>query len=183
VTAAVGQTLPMDILIRPALDSEIDAAGHLTAESFITDGHTSRGGTYEPRLRDGRDRAERAELLVALDPASGALLGSVTFAPPGSPYADLARGDEGEFRMLAVAPEARGRGAGEALVRACLDRARELGLRRVVMSTQPSMVHAHRIYERLGFVRTPERDWSPLPEVPLLTYAFEIGPEAADQAE
>jgi len=173
----------MDILIRPALASELDAAGHLTAESFITGGHTARGGTYEPQLRDGRDRAARAELLVAVDPASGALLGSVTFAPPGSPYANLAQDDEGEFRMLAVSPEARGRGAGEALVRACLERARELGLRRVVMSTQPDMVHAHRIYDRLGFVRTPERDWSPLPDIPLLTYALDIAPEAADQTE
>ncbi|MFC1417341.1 GNAT family N-acetyltransferase [Streptacidiphilus cavernicola] len=173
----------MDILIRPALDSELDAAGHLTAESFIADGHTSRGGSYEPRLRDARDRADRAELLVAVDPADGALLGSVTFAPPGSPYADLARGDEGEFRMLAVSPAARGRGVGEALVRACLDRAGELGLRRVVMSTQPSMVYAYRIYERLGFVRTPERDWSPMPDIPLLTYAVELTPRPAEQAE
>ncbi|MEZ0090450.1 GNAT family N-acetyltransferase [Streptacidiphilus sp. EB129] len=164
----------MDIVIRPALDSELDAAGHLTAESFIADGHTSRGGDYEPRLRDGRDRAERAELLVAVDPESGALLGSVTFAPPGSPYADLAEGQEGEFRMLAVSPEARGRGAGEALVRACLERARELGLPRVVMSTQAEMVHAHRIYERLGFVRTPERDWMPIPGLQLMTYAVEL---------
>jgi ribosomal protein S18 acetylase RimI-like enzyme len=173
----------MDILIRPALDSEFDAAGHLTAESFIADGHTVRGGAYEPRLRDGRERAAQAELLVAVDPSTGALLGTVTFAPPGTPYADLARGDEGEFRMLAVSPEARGRGAGEALVRACLDRAAELGLRRVVMSTRPGMVHAHRIYERLGFVRTPERDWAPSPEVQLLTYAVDIAPPGASTAE
>jgi ribosomal protein S18 acetylase RimI-like enzyme len=165
----------MDIIIRPALDSEIDAAGHLTAEVFIGDGHTPRGGHYEPRLRDGRDRAEQAELLVAVDPGTGALLGSVTFAAPGSPYADLAQGQEGEFRMLAVSPEGRGRGIGEALVRACLQRARELGLSHVVMSTRTEMVHAHRIYERLGFVRTPARDWSPVPGVELMTYAVTLG--------
>jgi ribosomal protein S18 acetylase RimI-like enzyme len=169
----------MDILIRPALGSEFDAVGHLTAESFIVGGHTARGGTYEPQLRDGRDRAARAELLVAVDPSSGALLGTVTFAPPGSPYANLAREDEAEFRMLAVSPEARGRGAGEALVRACLERAGELGLSRVVMSTQTDMVHAHRIYERLGFVRTPDRDWSPIPGLQLLTYAFGAAPSGA----
>ena len=166
----------MDFLIRPALDSELDAAGDLTAETFITDGHTPRGSTYEPRLRDGHDRAANAELLVAVDPGTGALLGSVTYAPPGSPYADLAEGQEGEFRMLAVTPAARGRGVGEALVRACLDRSRELGLPRVVMSTQQDMVRAHRIYERMGFVRTPERDWSPVPGVDLMTYAIELGP-------
>ncbi|WP_034088581.1 GNAT family N-acetyltransferase [Streptacidiphilus albus] len=164
----------MNIIIRPALDSELDAAGHLTAESFIADGHTARDGDYAQRLRDGRDRSVQAELLVAVDPASGALLGSVTFAPPGSPYADLAQEQEGEFRMLAVSAEARGRGAGEALVRGCIDRARELGLPRLVMSTQNAMVHAHRIYDRLGFVRTPERDWSPVPGVQLMTYSLDL---------
>ena len=63
---ALRQTSPMDIVIRPALDSELEAVGHLTAEVFIGDGHTPRGGTYEPRLRDARDRAEHAELLVAV---------------------------------------------------------------------------------------------------------------------
>ena len=164
----------MDILIRPALESELDAAGHLTAEAFISGGHTARDGDYAQRLRDGRDRSVQAELLVAVDPASGALLGSVTFAPPGSPYADLAQEQEGEFRMLAVSAEARGRGAGEALVRGCIDRARELGLPRLVMSTQNAMVHAHRIYDRLGFVRTPERDWSPVPGVQLMTYSLDL---------
>ena len=173
----------MDILIRPALASEFDAAGHLTAESFIVGGHTTRGGTYEPQLRDGRDRAARAELLVAVDPSGGPLLGTVTFAPPGSPYANLAREGEAEFRMLAVSPEARGRGVGEALVRACLRRAGELGAGRVVLSTQPDMVLAHRIYERMGFVRTPDRDWSPVPGVDLMTYALDIAPTAASQAE
>jgi hypothetical protein len=43
-----------------------------------------------------------------------------------------------------------------------------------VMSTQPDMVHAHRIYHRLGFARTPERDWSPVPGLQLLTYAIEL---------
>ena len=164
----------MDIITRPALASELEAVGHLTADSFVNDGHVGPGDDYATRLRDGRDRSERAELLVAVDPATGALLGSVTFAAPGSPYADLARGQEGEFRMLAVSPQARGRGAGEALVRACIERARDLGLARMVMSTKPAMVSAHRIYERLGFVRTPERDWSPAPGIELMTYALEL---------
>ena len=164
----------MHIITRPALDSEFDAAGHLTAESFISDGHVAHDDPYASRLRDGRSRYEQAELLVAVDPESGALLGSVTFAGPGTPYASLARERECEFRMLAVTPAARGRGAGEALVRACLERGRELGLERMVLSTQSDMVNAHRIYERLGFVRTPERDWSPAPGIELMTYALEL---------
>ncbi|MGQ4445355.1 GNAT family N-acetyltransferase, partial [Streptomyces violaceoruber] len=92
--------------------------------------------------------------------------------------ADIARPGEAEIRMLAVAREARGRGAGEALVRACADRARAVpGCTGVVLSTQAAMRTAHRLYERLGFVRTPDRDWNPLPElddIMLLTYELTL---------
>jgi amino-acid N-acetyltransferase len=43
--------------------------------------------------------------------------------------------DLAELRTLAVAPDARGRGLGRALVAALLDRARELGVRRVFCLT------------------------------------------------
>lgn len=77
--------------------------------------------------------------------------------------------------MLAVAAEARGAGVGEALVRACVDRARALdGVSALVLSTQPAMLGAQRIYARLGFVRTPERDWAPVPALTLLTYRLEL---------
>jgi hypothetical protein len=32
------------------------------------------------------------------------------------------------------------------------------------------MAAAHRLYERLGFTRLPERDWAPLPGVNLMAY-------------
>ncbi|MCZ9344350.1 GNAT family N-acetyltransferase, partial [Streptomyces sp. TRM76130] len=71
-----------------------------------------------------------------------------------------------------------GRGVGEALVRACVDRARGVdGCARLILSTQETMHAAHRLYERLGFVRTPERDWCPLPEtdaIRLLTYELPL---------
>lgn len=105
----------------------------------------------------------------------GRLVGGVTFAAPGSPLCDIARADEAEFRMPAVAREGRGRGAGEALVRACVDRSRAVGgVRRLVLSTTPDMLGAHRIYERLGFVRSPERDWAPVPDLSLLTYGLAL---------
>ncbi len=121
-------------------------------------------------------RATAAEVLVAV--GQGRLLGGVTFVPSGRPMADIARSGEAEIRMLAVDHAARGRGAGEALVRACVSRARaaETCLR-IVLSTQRTMHSAHRIYERLGFVRTPERDWNPVPHlvgITLLTYELTL---------
>ncbi len=93
---------------------------------------------------------------------------------PG-PYADVARLHEAEFRTLAVAGAGRGQGAGEALVRACIARARAIeGCGLLVISTQPTMAAARRLYERLGFVRMPERDWMPVPHITLLTYGLEL---------
>jgi ribosomal protein S18 acetylase RimI-like enzyme len=79
--------------------------------------------------------------------------------------------------MLAVSPAARGRGVGEALTRRVLDRGLELGLNGVVLSSSQEMAAAHRLYERLGFYRTPAADWSPVPDVTLITYRLDFAPE------
>ncbi len=54
------------------------------------------------------------------------------------------------------------------------ERFRELGAHTIVMSSLAEMTAAHRVYARLGFVRLPERDWSPVPGVDLLVYAQEL---------
>ena len=36
------------------------------------------------------------------------------------------------------------------------------------------MTTAHRIYERLGFVRLPTRDWSPIAGVDLYAFALDL---------
>jgi N-acetylglutamate synthase-like GNAT family acetyltransferase len=82
---------------------------------------------------------------------------------PDTPYVELSSTGEAEFRMLAVDPAAQSRSAGEALVRACLARAVELGCRGVVTCARSISATVHRLYARLRFVRTPERDWLPLP--------------------
>ena len=156
--------------VRRATPADYSAVGELTVRAYVDDGHLPAGIAYVEVLADAESRDRDAELWVASEEPSGRVLGSVTFAGPGSDYAEVAARHEGEFRMLAVAHEARGCGVGEALVRRCIERARELGLDGLVMSTQPSMVRAHRVYERLGFERAPERDWEPVPGVSLLAY-------------
>ncbi|MFI6062505.1 GNAT family N-acetyltransferase [Streptomyces sp. NPDC051286] len=70
---------------------------------------------------------------------------------------------------------ARGHGAGEALVRACIARARAAeGVERLVQSTQSTMSGAHRICHRLGFVPPPEHDRDPIAGVALLTYNLSL---------
>jgi ribosomal protein S18 acetylase RimI-like enzyme len=161
---------PMSFTVRRAGPADFDAVGEITVRSYVEDGHLPPGIAYVKTLADAATRAREAELWVAVEDGSDQVLGSVTFAAPGTAYAEVSLANEGEFRMLAVAHAARGQGVGEALVRRCIDRARDLGLSGLTMSTQPSMVPAHRVYERLGFIRQPERDWEPVPGVSLLAY-------------
>jgi ribosomal protein S18 acetylase RimI-like enzyme len=171
----------MSLMIRRAEPADLETIGRVTLQAYVDGGHLHPESDYGSTLADARARAEDAELWVAVQPAAGTLLGSVTLAPPGSSFNEVAESGEAEVRMLAVSPDAQGSGAGEALMQHCVSRALELGLRALALSTQPSMHAAHRIYERLGFVRTPERDWSPIPGVDLITYRLDLTPmEAPD---
>ena len=128
---------------------------------------------YALRLADARLRDREAEVWVAVD-TTGRLVGNVTVCPPGSRWRELAGDGEGELRMLAVDPAAQGRGVGRALTVAVVERFRAEGAATVVLSSMPAMQAAHRLYERLGFTRRPDRDWAPLPDVPLIAYALEL---------
>lgn len=128
---------------------------------------------YRQQLLDTATRDREAEVWVAASD-DGVLLGDVTVCPPGSPWCELARDGEGEFRMLAVAPAARGQGVGTALAALVVDRFRREGARAVVLSSLAEMREAHRIYERLGFRRRPDLDWSPMPETHLIAYRLEL---------
>jgi ribosomal protein S18 acetylase RimI-like enzyme len=46
---------------------------------------------------------------------------------------------------------ARGRGFGEALTRACLERARKAGASQVMLTSNPNRVVANRLYQQMGF--------------------------------
>jgi ribosomal protein S18 acetylase RimI-like enzyme len=127
---------------------------------------------YLSQLANVAGRAEHAELLIARDGET--VVGSVALVLAGEFGEITSSEEEAAFRMLVVDPVTRGRGVGELLVRTCLERARAAGKRRMVLSTDPRMTAAHRLYERLGFVRLPERDWSPLPGVQLMAYALEL---------
>lgn len=160
-----------DLIIRPATEADLPVVGSLTVEAYSVDGYVDAHDDYAAVLADATSRFRDAAILVAVDDA-GTVLGSVTVVHPGTPYAEVSEPGELEFRMLSVSSSARGRGVGEALVRAVIDEARAAGASKVVLSSSEKMLAAHRLYERLGFTRLPGRDWTPVPGVNLMAYAY-----------
>jgi ribosomal protein S18 acetylase RimI-like enzyme len=158
------------LTIRTAEPAEFAAVGELCVSAY--EGLLPQDHFYLEVLRDAAARAADAHLLVAVD--GDELLGTVTFVPEGGPLSEIAEPDESEFRMLAVAPAAQGRGIGTALLQRVLDESRAAGRRAVVCSSQPAMRAAHTVYTRLGFERLPERDWSPVPDVDLLAFGVPL---------
>ncbi|NKZ00363.1 GNAT family N-acetyltransferase [Nocardiopsis alborubida] len=159
------------MIVRRVLPDEMNAVSELRVTAYTADGLLDVNPAYVETLRllgtDGR-----GEILVAAD--EDRLLGTAMFEP-WSPESEIARNaDEAEIRAFAVAPEARGRGVGRDLVNALVDRAREEGVSRLLLSTLPEMVAAQYVYRARGFERVPERDWVPVPGVEMLAYQLVV---------
>ena len=165
----------MTVVVREAVPAEYAAIGELTVAAYaIYLGAVDDGG-YAAELRDVAGRSRACPIYVALDPATGHVIGGATYVPgPGNPYAEVERDGEAGVRMLAVAPEAQGRGAGTALAEALMARARSEGRRGMALLSMSAMTTAHRIYGRLGFERDPSRDWTVMPGLVLLCFAIEF---------
>ncbi len=90
------------------------------------------------------------QLLLARETATGQIVGSLTLA-----LFRLPTGLRAWIEDVVVDAAARGRGVGEALNLAALERARAAGARTVDLTSRPSREAANRLYQRLGF---SERD-------------------------
>ena len=81
----------------------------------------------------------------------------------------------GKLRWVLVSPDLRGAGIGRRLVGEAVDRARELGMRRLELDTFSALRAAARIYRDVGFrvVGARERsDWGPT--ITYQTYELEL---------
>jgi ribosomal protein S18 acetylase RimI-like enzyme len=190
-------------MIREARPGELAAVGDLRVAAYEAGGFLNPG--YAPQLRALGTQGDGTVLvaIAADDPPAGAATAAhpadaVQGATADGGDADRGDGagriagtimlvtwpragelvggpDEAEIRALAVAPGVQQGGVGTGLLVTALNWAELAGARRVVLSTLPAMRAAHRLYERNGFRRLPDRDWSPAPGVQLLAYALELG--------
>ncbi|GAA3783597.1 GNAT family N-acetyltransferase [Micrococcus endophyticus] len=174
-TAPTVPTPPARPQVRPLRPEDHEAVAALTVASYVDGGHIAPGSRYVKTLRDVAGRAARAEVLVA--EVDGQVAGSVVLTPLGSPMAETAAPGEYEFRMLAVHPDHHRRGVARTLMAVIEERARALpGIEAIALTTMPTMTDAHRLYEALGYVRVPERDWYLRDVIPDLDPADETGP-------
>lgn len=143
-------------LVEEARPEEYARVGEVAASGYEAEGE------YATMLRDVAARAAAGcTILVARESDAGRLLGTITLAPYGSPWAEISRDGEIELRMLAVLRSARGRGVGEALMHAAEQHARAAGWSSVVLcvDTVSGPAAPHRLYRRRGFRHDAQRDY------------------------
>jgi ribosomal protein S18 acetylase RimI-like enzyme len=129
---------------------------------------------YLSRIANVHDRAGRTLVLVAVE--DGSVIGSATLELDGrtDDEDDPLPDHEAHIRMLGVAPDAQGRGAGHRLMHACEERAIAAGKTLMTLNTTRRMNSARRMYERLGYERGADRIF---PDgFALLSYAKRLPP-------
>ena len=169
-----------DVHIRNATPAEMPAVGEIRLAAYKSGGFLAPDSPYAAHLRDLGTHGDGHVLVAVLpgsgDPGSadGRIIGTIMLQswPHTGPVATAA--SEAEIRALAVIPGAQRAGIGKALLDAVIDRATGTAVQHLVLSTQTDMRAAHRLYERAGFRRLPDRDWSPAPGVTLLAYGLRL---------
>ena len=154
-------------MIRNAHPDEFSALGQLMVKVYSQlEGFPkpSEQPAYYSLLANIGDFAAKpsTELLVAIF-NDGTITGGVVYfgemAYYGSGGSATAEKDAAGFRLLAVDPDSRGSGLGKLLVEECIHRARAAGRQQVIIHSTLSMQTAWKMYERMGFRRSPDLDF------------------------
>jgi GNAT superfamily N-acetyltransferase len=152
------------MIIRDAIEIEIHTIREQRVRSYeehaqsIPEAHWK---ALKQAISSEADAQPGVERIVAeLD---GKIVGSVVLFPARtSAYAGaVVELEYPEIRMLAVTPEARGKGVARALISECIRRAKVKGYQSIGLHTADYMQSAMKLYERLGFKRLPQFDFEP----------------------
>jgi len=154
------------VLVRAARADDLPAVSRISVAAYEAAGQLEPGSRYREVLADAQTRFRDGHLLVA--ERSGEVIGTVTICLPGTDLAEIGGPGELEFRFLAVDPTAWGSGVADALVLACEEQARITGASALAICVRDNNTGAAAMYAKRGFIRAPERDWSPVPGTDLL---------------
>ncbi|WP_404328394.1 GNAT family N-acetyltransferase [Mesobacillus maritimus] len=152
------------IIIRDAKKEEIPFIREQRVRAYedhvakIPQGHWQE---LKKAIQSEADTDPSVDLIVA--ETNGKLVGSVALFPSKMDAYDgkIDELDYPEIRMLAVAREARGKGAAKSLINECMKRAKAKGYQSIGLHTGEFMHDARMLYENLGFARVPEYDFVP----------------------
>jgi ribosomal protein S18 acetylase RimI-like enzyme len=171
--------MSLEYSIRDILPEEFEALGALMVDVYSSlpgfPGADVQPAYYEMLAGiGGFSRKPATQVLVAVA-ADGALLGGVVYFSDMAQYgaggtAGAVKNASG-IRLLGVDPATRGLGVGKALALACIERARTNRHAEVVLHTTKAMQLAWAMYERLGFVRSDDLDFS---QGALTVYGFRL---------
>lgn len=137
----------------PKEDAEIIS---LLNDVFVGEGYTDKSNAEKMFVTS--ELQKRGEIILAK--SSEKIIGMAIFVSNTSQVRQVAKTDEAEIHLLAVYPKMRGQGIASSLVLECEKRALSFGYSKMVLSTQQTMKAAHHVYEKLGYLRNPIRDWS-----------------------
>jgi len=154
--------------IRNAEPSEFEEVGKLMVKVYSQlDGfpkETEQPDYYKMLANIGNFTTKpKTELLVAVS-SEGQIAGGVVYFNDmqyyGSGGTATKEKNASGFRLLAVDPSTRGGGIGELLTNKCISKAREQKNAQVIIHTTKAMQIAWKMYEKLGFERSEDLDFT-----------------------
>lgn len=170
------------LIIREIARSEYDALGQLMVAVYANlagfPSPSEQPDYYKMLARIGTfNERPQTCVLVALS-QQGELLGGVVYFGDMAQYgsggsAPLEKNASG-IRLLAVDPRSRGAGVGKALTNACIQMARDRGHHQVILHTTQSMQVAWSMYDKLGFRRSPDLDFTQ-ESLPVFGFRLDLG--------
>ncbi|WP_337842041.1 GNAT family N-acetyltransferase [Rheinheimera sp.] len=167
------------IQVRVATEHDFAAYGQLLVESYSQlpgfPGPEQQPQYYQMLSQVGQFTRQPGVQIFVAETESGQVCGGVLY------FADMAHYGSGGtaasyrrasgIRLLAVDAACRGRGIGEQLTRRCIDEANSRGHQVMLLHTTAAMQSAWRLYQRLGFERFSDIDFT---QVSMPVFGFRL---------
>ncbi len=170
------------ITIRNAKSEEYETIGSILIDVYSAlDGFPNKDvhPTYYDYLENigVQTENEAIELFVAIA-NTNEILGSVVYYHDvkyyNSPGTVTTQINCCGFRLLAVTPEARGKGIGKKLTQFCIEKAQQSTADFLIIHTTSAMKTAWKMYENMGFQRAKDLDFS-VGELEVFGFRYELG--------